>query len=326
MAFTATTLVRTTAALALGLVLGLTAHAQDTYPSKPIKIVVPFPPGQQSDDMARVIAAELKNAMGQPVIVENKPGQAGSIGVAQFAKAAPDGYTLLLGATAAFSSNKFLYRNVPYDPLKDFQPITMLSTTPLVLVVGKHVPVKSFEELVKIMKEDPQRLTYGSSGVGTISHTSMEAFKLAVGGGARHIPYQGNAASVLALRAGQIDMMIEGVFVVGKHIESGTMRALAVPMPQRNPMFPDIPTLAEAGYPGFDRTAWVAMFAPAHTPRPIVDRLNAEIVKIMRKPEIIRKYDTLNIGTTTPEDAAAWMVKDYGYWRDVIQRAHITAE
>ena len=300
--------------------------AADTYPNRLIKIVVPFPPGQLSDSMARVLADKLKDAMGQPVIVENKPGQAGSLGVAGFAKAPPDGYTLLLGATAAFASNKFLYSNIAYDPLKDFQPITMLSTTPLVLMVGAHVPAKNLQELVKIMKEQPERLTYGSSGYGTISHTMMEAFKLAVGGGARHIPFQGNAAATLALLAGQIDIQFDGVITAQQYIKAGSIRPLAVPMRERNPALPDVPTLAESGYTGFERTAWGAMFAPAHTPRPIVDRLNQEFTRITATPEFKKKFDMLTLVHTTPEEAQTWIANDYNYWRDIIQKANIKAE
>jgi hypothetical protein len=190
------------AVLAALAALALSAHAQTAYPSKPIRILVPFPPAQISDSVARAIGEGLAQALGQPVIVENKPGQAGSIGVAEFAKAAPDGYTLLLGATAAFASNKFLYQNVPYDPLKDFQPITMISTTRLLLMVGAHVPAKNMQELVKIMKDNPTRLSYASSGYGTISHMTMEAFKLACNCGAVHVPYPGIAQSTTAMLGG----------------------------------------------------------------------------------------------------------------------------
>jgi len=300
--------------------------AQEAYPNRVIKMVVPFPPGQLSDAMARVIAERLKDAMGQPVIVENRPGQAGSIGVASFAKAPPDGYTLLLGATAAFASNKFLYANVPYDPLKDFQPITMLSTTPLVLMVGAHVPARSLAELIKIMRDQPERLTYGSSGFGTISHTMMEAFKLAVGGGARHIPFQGNAASTMALRSGQIDIQFDGVITAQQQIQAGTFIPLAVPMLKRNPALPNIPTLAESGFSGFERTAWGAMFAPANTPKTIVDKLNREISKITSSADFRKKYEMLDLVHTTPEEAQKWIANDYNYWREVIQKANIKAE
>lgn len=302
------------------------ALAQDAYPARLIKIVVPFPPGQLSDSMARVLAEKLKDAMGQPVIVENKPGQAGSLGVAAFAKAPPDGYTLLLGATAAFASNKFLYSNVPYDPLKDFQPITMLSTTPLVLMVGAHVPAKNLQELVKIMREQPERLTYGSSGYGTISHTMMEAFKLAVGGGARHIPFSGNAASTLALLGGQIDVMFDGVITAQQYIKAGTIRPLAVPMLERNPALPQVPTLAESGYAGFERTSWGAMFVPANTPRPIVDKLHRELTRITGTADFRKKFDMLTLVNTTPEEAKKWIANDYDYWRDIIHKANIKAE
>jgi tripartite-type tricarboxylate transporter receptor subunit TctC len=310
-------------ALALGAPAAL---AQGAYPNKPIRILVPFPPGQISDTVARAIGDGLRDALGQPVIVENKPGQAGSIGVGEFAKAAPDGYSLLLGATAAFASNKFLYKSVTYDPLKDFQPITMISTTRLLLMVGAHVPAKNMDELLKIMREQPAKLSYASSGYGTISHMTMEAFKLASGGGAVHVPYPGIAQSTAAMIGGHLDVMIDAVFTAQGHIKDGRIRPIAVPMPTRDPLLPDIPTFEEAGLKGFGHTSWTAMFVPAGTPKPIVDTLNAAIVKIVQSPEFRKKFDGLNIVTSTPEAAMKWISDDYYYWGDIVKRAGIKVE
>jgi tripartite-type tricarboxylate transporter receptor subunit TctC len=302
------------------------ALGQGDYPNKPIKILVPFPPAQISDIVARAIGDGLREALGQPVIIENKPGQAGSIGVAEFARAAPDGYTLLLGATAAFASNKFLYKNVPYDPLKDFQPITMISTTRLLLMVGEKVPAKNMAELLKIMKEQPGKLSYASSGYGTISHMTMEAFKLSTGGGATHVPFPGIAQSTTAMLGGDIDVMIDAVFSVNQHIKSGKIRPIAVPMPARDPLLPDVPTFAELGLVGFGHTSWTAMFVPVGTPKPIVDRLNAAIVKIVQAPEFQRRFEGLNIVTSTPDAAQKWIADDYYYWGDIVKRASIKVE
>jgi len=287
---------------------------------------VPFPPAQISDTIARTIGDGLREALGQPVIVENRPGQAGSIGVAEFAKAPPDGYTLLLGATAAFASNKFLYANVPYDPLKDFQPITMISTTRLLLMVGAHVPAKNMDELVKIMREQPTKLSYASSGYGTISHMTMEAFKLACNCGAVHVPYPGIAQSTTAMLGGHLDVMIDAVFTAAPHLKDGKIRPIAVPMPARDPLLPDTPTFAEVGFAGFGHTSWTAMFAPAGTPKPIVDTLNAAIVKIAQSPDFKKKFDGLNIVTSTPEGAQQWISDDYYYWGDIVKRANIKIE
>ena len=303
----------------------LAAHGQP-YPSKPIKILVPFPPAQISDSVARAIGDGLRESLGQPVIVENKPGHAGSIGVAEFARAAPDGYTLLLGATAAFASNKFLYRNVAYDPLKDFQPITMISTTRLLLMVGAHVPAKNMDELVGIMREQPTKLSYASSGYGTISHMTMEAFKLACKCGAVHVPYPGIAQSTTAMLGGHLDVMIDAVFTAGPHLADGKIRPIAVPMPTRDPLLPDVPTFTEVGYAGFGHTSWTAMFVPAGTPRAIVDTLNAAIVKIVQSPDFKRKFEGLNIVTSTPEAAQKWISDDYYYWGDIVKRANIKVD
>jgi len=302
------------------------AIAQAAYPNRPIKILVPFPPAQISDSVARAIGDGLREALGQAVIIENKPGQAGSIGVAEFAKASPDGYTLLLGATAAFASNKFLYKNVPYDPLKDFQPITMISTTRLLLMVGAHVPAKNMAELLKIMREQPDKLSYASSGYGTISHMTMEAFKLACNCGAVHVPYPGIAQSTTAMLGGHLDIMIDAVFTAAPHLKDGKIRPIAVPMPIRDPLLPDIPTFEEVGFAGFGHTSWTAMFVPAGTPKPIVDTLNAAIVKIVQSPDFKKKFDGLNIVTSTPEAAQKWITDDYYYWGDIVKRANIKAE
>jgi len=314
------------AALAATALLAVHAHAQSGYPSKPIKVLVPFPPAQISDTVARAIGEGLAQSLGQPVIVENKPGQAGSIGVAEFAKAAPDGYTLLLGATAAFASNKFLYKNVPYDPLKDFQPITMISTTRLLLMVGAHVPAKDMQELVKIMKDNPTKLSYASSGYGTISHMTMEAFKLACNCGAVHVPYPGIAQSTTAMLGGHLDLMIDAVFTAAPHLKDGKIRPIAVPMPTRDPLLPDIPTFEEVGFGGFGHTSWTAMFVPPGTPKPIVDTLNAAIVKIVQSPEFKKRFDGLNIVTSTPEAAQKWISDDFYYWGDIVKRANVKAE
>ena len=302
------------------------ALAQGAYPNRPIKIIVPFPPAQISDSVARAIGEGLREALGQPVVIENKPGQAGSIGVAEFARAAPDGYTLLLGATAAFASNKFLYKNVPYDPLKDFQPITMISTTRLLLMVGENVPAKNMAELLKIMREQPDKLSYASSGYGTISHMTMEAFKLSSGGGAVHVPFPGIAQSTTAMLGGQIDLMIDAVFTATPHLKTGRIRPIAVPMPTRDPLLPDVPTFEELGLTGFGHTSWTAMFAPAGTPKPIVDRLNTEIIKIVSSPDFKKKFDGLNIVTSTPDAAQKWISDDYYYWGDIVKRANIKVE
>ncbi len=305
------------------------AMAQTTdgdYPTKLIKMVIPFPPGQLSDSFGRVLADELRASLGQPVMVENRPGQAGSIAVAEFARVKPDGYTILLGATAAFAANTYLYKTVRYDALKDFQPVTMMSRSPLVLLVNPKLPVKNLRDLVKIMREEPNRLNYGSSGYGTIGHMTMEALKLNVGGGASHIPYPGIAGAYIALMSGDIDVFIDATQTALPHIETGKALAIATPMKTRHPKLPNIPTFEEEGVAGVDRTSWASMFVPAGTPKPIVDRLNKEIVAILNKPSFRSRFDGLEIFSSTPEEAVKLIASDHAYWGDVIKRGNIKVE
>ncbi len=193
-------------------------------------------------------------------------------------------------------------------------------------MVGEKVPAKNMAELVKIMKEQPDKLSYASSGYGTISHMTMEAFKLSTGGGATHVPFPGIAQSTTAMLGGDIDVMIDAVFSVNQQIKAGKIRPIAVPMPTRDPLLPDVPTFAEVGLAGFGHTSWTAMFVPAGTPKPIVDKLNAAIVKIVEAPEFKKRFDGLNIVTSTPEAAQKWIADDYYYWGDIVKRANIKVE
>src|SRR4051812_6585688 len=256
------------------------AHAQ-AWPSRPIKYIVPFAPAGTTDILGRMVAAGLQNVLGQPVVVENRPGQAGSLGSTELARAAPDGYTVGGGTISSHAINATLYSKLPYDPLKDFAPITMLATLPNMLVVHPSLGVSSVQELIALLKANPNKYSFGSAGNGTSQHISGELFKIMTGVSMQHVPYKGSGPMVTDLLGGTIGLSFENITTAYPPAKAGRLKALAVTSAKRSFVAPEVPTLAESGLAGYDISSWQAMFAPAGTPKDIVTRLHGEVVKIL---------------------------------------------
>jgi len=292
-------------------VLFASAHAQP-WPSKPIRYIVPFAPGGTTDILGRMVAAGLASSLGQPVVVENKPGQAGSIGAAELARAAPDGYTIGGGTISSHAINVTLYPKLPYDPVKDFAPITMLATLPNMLIVHPSLNVASVRELVDLLKANPNKYSFGSAGNGTSQHISGELFKIMTGTQMQHIPYKGSGPMIPDLLAGTIQLSFENITTAYPQVKGGKLKALAVTSSKRSFVAPEVPTMAEAGLAGYDISSWQAMYAPAGTPRDIVARLHAEAVKALRAPENQKRLSELGLdaGGMSPEELAALMRAD----------------
>lgn len=290
----------------IALALSASAHAQ-SWPAKPIKYIVPFAPGGTTDILGRMVAAGLTTSLGQPVVVENKPGQAGSIGATELARAAPDGYTVGGGTISSHAINATLYSKLPYDPIKDFAPITMLATLPNMLIVHPSLNVNSVAELVALLKANPDKYSFGSAGNGTSQHISGEMFKIMAGVSMQHIPYKGSGPMIPDLLAGTIGMSFENITTAYPPAKAGRLKALAVTSAKRSFIAPEVPTLAEAGLSGYDISSWQAMFAPAGTPKEIVTRLHSEVAKILRMPDNQKKLMGVGLepGGMPPEELAA---------------------
>jgi len=297
-----------------------------TYPAKPIHIVVGFPPGGGNDIIARMLGAKMQEAWGQPVVIDNRPG-ANSIIAAEFvAKSAPDGYTLLVNATGGMSVNPVLYAKLPYDSLKDFVPISMVGVFPLVLVVHPSVPVSSVRELIAYAKANPGRLNYSAGS--TAFQVATEMFKQMTGTDVRHIPYKGSAASITAVIAGDVQMTIVDTPPLVAQIKAGKVKALAVTSAKRAASMSELPTLAESGVPGYEMVLWIGVFAPAGTPREVVSKLNAEVVRIVRLPDIREKLDGMGVDLlgNTSEQTAEWIRREIARYGPVVKAANIKAE
>jgi tripartite-type tricarboxylate transporter receptor subunit TctC len=282
------------------------------YPSRPIRYIVPFAPGGTTDILGRMVAAGLSSSLGQPVVVENKPGQAGSIGSTELARAAPDGYTVGGGTISSHAINVTLYPSLPYDPVKDFAPITMLATLPNMLIVHPSLDVNSVKELIALLKSNPNKYSFGSAGNGTSQHISGELFKIMTGTQMQHIPYKGSGPMIPDLLAGTIQLSFENITTAYPQVKGGRLKALAVTSSKRSFVAPDVPTMAEAGLAGYDISSWQAMYAPAGTPREIVARLHAETAKILRAPENQKKLSELGLdaGGMSPDELLALMRSD----------------
>ena len=294
--------------LAAALLLPALAAAQ-AWPAKPLRYIVPFAPGGTTDILGRMVAAGLSVSLGQPVVVENKPGQAGSIGAAELARSAPDGYTVGGGTISSHAINASLYSKLPYDPLKDFAPVTMLATLPNMLVVHPSLNVDNVQQLVALLKANPNKYSFGSAGNGTSQHISGEMFKIATGTQMQHIPYKGSGPMIPDLLAGTIQLSFENITTAYPPVKAGRLKALAVTSSKRSFMATEVPTMQEAGLAGYDISSWQAMYAPAGTPREIVARLHAETAKILRQPENQKKLADLGLdaGGMAPEELTALM-------------------
>jgi tripartite-type tricarboxylate transporter receptor subunit TctC len=315
----------TAAALATTLAFSASATAQD-YPNRPIRMIVPFPAGQASDTISRLVGEELAKALGQPVVVENRPGAGGNVGSEAGARAAPDGYTLTV-ATAALPISRHV-RRLNFDPAKDFAPVTLMTITPLVMIARNDLPANSVREVIAYGKANPGKLTFASSGVGTSHHLSGELFKSLAGIDMLHVPYQGSPQAHVDLLGGRVDVMFDNIVPVTPHITQGRLKPLAVTTPQRAKSQPNIPTMAEAGMPDFEAVAWFGLLAPAATPAPIVERLNREVTAILKRPEISERLAAMGaiVVGNSPAEFGRFMQAEIDKWGPVVQRANIKVD
>lgn len=322
---------RQIAAFALGLAAQIAdpAIGQETYPSRPVRVIVPYVAGGNADIFGRVLAQKLGDAFRQSFVVENKPGANGGIGTDSVAKSAPDGYTLLAVASGPIVVNPVLYAKVPYDPLKDFAPVAQCAVYQYVLVALSNSPVTSIAELVAAARAKPGAISYGSTGIGGGNHLAGELLALSSGTPMTHVPYKGSAPALADLLGGQLTFMFDTVITSVPHIRSGKLRAFAVSSAKRASSLPEVPTLQEAGIKGFDISQWNGVLAPAGTPRAIIDRLNAEIVKAMRAADVRERIVTQGgneIVTGTPEEFAALIRSDLQMYAKLIKDAKIPAQ
>ena len=313
-------------ALALGAIV-LPAQAQDKWPSKPITYVVPFPAGGTTDILARLIGQKLGPALGTTVIIDNRPGAGGNIGSEMVSRAAPDGYTIMGGTISSHSINASLYK-LSYDPLKSFAPITLIGTNANVLVVNPSSPFKSVKELVAAARAKPGSLSFASAGNGTSQHLSAELFKTMTGIDMVHIPYKGSAPAIQDVIGGQVPLMFDTTVVAGPFIQSGKVRALAVTSAKRVASMPDVPTMAEAGVPGYEVVSWQAMFAPAGTPPAIVQRLQAEVAAILKQPDVQERLAKLGVEPSgmPPQQLAEFQAAEIAKWAKVVKAANVKVD
>jgi tripartite-type tricarboxylate transporter receptor subunit TctC len=308
----------------LGFALWAVPAGAQTYPSKPIHLVVTFAAGGSSDAMARAVAKSIGESLGQQFVIDNRPGAGGNIGAEFVARAAPDGYTVLFGTNGTMGIGPALYKNLNYDPVHDLIPVGILHTLPNVLIVHKSLPAGSLKELIAYARAHPGELTFASAGNGTASHLAGEMFKTMAGIDIVHVPYRGGGGSVTAdLMAGRVSMMIETVTNALTLVNSGEMRALAVTTPKRSSAAPDLPTFAEAGLPGYEVTSWTGLFVPAGTPRLLVMRLNTETRRVVNDPAYLAQLKQIgtDTATSTPEEFAAFVKADTARWADTIKRS-----
>ena len=299
-----------------------------SYPTKPIRIIVPWTAGGTADTLARIVGQRLGESFGQQVLTDNRPGASGQIGTELVAKAAPDGYTLVLATTAPNSTAPSLYSKLAYDPMKDFAPISVVALTFYVLSVNPSVPVKNIAELVKLAKARPGQLNFSSPGNGTPNHLSGEMFKTMAGIQMQHIPFKGSAQAIADVIGGQIPLNFENVAVVLPHIKAGKVRALGVTSAQRNRFLPDVPTIAESGYPGFEAVGWFGLMAPAATPRDVLNKLNAEAVRVLNLPEVNSRILSLGaeVKPTTMAEFEKFNRDQIVKWAKVIKESGARAD
>ncbi|HEX6297872.1 MAG TPA: tripartite tricarboxylate transporter substrate binding protein [Burkholderiales bacterium] len=297
-----------------------------TYPSQPIKLIAPFPPGGSVDITARLIAEPLGRELGQRIVIENRSGASGNIGMEAAARAAADGYTIVLN-TIPLVTNQSLFEKLSWDPIRDFAPIGMVATSPHVLVVPAKVPVRSVDELVRLARSKPGKLSYASAGVGTTFHFCAEMFKDATGTFILHVPYRGGGPALLDTLAAQVDMSFPTLSAALPHVKAGTLRALAVTDTRRSPLLPDVPTLQEAGVKDFQFTQWLALLAPAKTPPAVVNRLNAALKNALNAPEVKEKFQAqaFEAFITTPEQAGKYLAGEVQRFSKLIKAKRITA-
>ena len=304
-----------------------TARADD-YPSHPIHLIVPYAAGGSADATARILARQIGKATGQTIVVENRGGSASIVGTEFVNKADPDGYTLLLGQSGPISINPAVYKSLPYDPVKDFAPVSLTSTYPYIMVVNRSLGVKTLQEFVALAKGKPGALNYGTTGVGAANHLLTELFDLKAGIKMTHIPYRGTSLAVADLVAGQVQVVFSDPISALQLVNSGTLVALAVTSKARSAVAPNVPTISESGYPGFDAVGWHGILAPAKTPPAIVAKLNAEILQALKDPETknLLESQAIQVVGSSPEEFAAFIKQDIAVWKGVADQAKIEAK
>ncbi len=298
------------------------AQTTNTYPNQAIRMVVPYPPGGPTDITARVVAAEMSKTIGQSVVIDNRPGASGMIGSEMVTKATPDGYTLLANASIHVI-NPSVYPDMRFDAIKDFTPITQLAQVPLVLVVPANSPIKSVKDLVEYAKANPGKVNFGSAGSASAQHLAGESFKIAAGIQMQHIPYKGSAPALTDLAGGQLQLMFDSMPSATPMINSGKLRAIAVTTTVRAKARPDLPTIAESGFPGFDISTWYAYWAPKGTPADIIEKLAASAAQALKNPEVIAKYEAMGaepVGST-PAQFAAYVESEAKKWNDIVKKS-----
>ena len=307
--------------------LAFGAHAQ-AWPTKPIKIIIPFVPGGSSDIVGRAIGSKFQELLGQPAVVENKPGANGGIAAEFVAKSDADGYTVLVGSIGVFSINAALFKDLRYHPVRDFAPITLAVTTPNVLITKPSLKAGSLKELVAVAKQNPGKLSYCSSGTGSSDHLTAELLKQMAGIDALHVPYKGGAACQTDIMGNQVDLSFQNLGAVTNYIKGGRMKALAVTAATRHPQLPEVPSVSEAGFPDLVVTSWQAVAAPAKTPRHVVAKLNEATVKALRSPDITERMQQIGFDVVagTPEQFGKFMQQEVDRWTRVVQRGGIKAE
>ena len=316
------------AASALLAALPALAQTAAPWPSKPIRYIVPFAPGGTTDILARVVGEKLGAALGQTIVIENKAGQGGSAGSTELARAAPDGYTIGGGTISSHAINASLYDKLPYDPATSFEPITLYATQPNMLLVHPSVPANNVRELIALLKANPEKYSYGSAGNGTSQHISGELFKTMAGVRMQHIPYRGSGQMLPELLGGTLPIAFDNIATALPHIKAGKLRALAVTTAQRSGVAPEVPTLAESGLAGYELSSWQAVFAPAGTPKPIVDRLYTEIARILKMPDVNKRLTDLglDISGMPPAELAALIKADVPRLGKVVKDSGAKAE
>jgi tripartite-type tricarboxylate transporter receptor subunit TctC len=298
------------------------------YPTKPIRLVVPFAPGGSSSIVARAVAAEMERGLGQSIIVDNKPGGGGNVAMLEVAKSDPDGYTLIIGHVGSLAMNPFMYSKLPYDVDRDFAPVSLLAIVPAIFVVHESVPAKNLREFVALAKKEPGKMYYGSAGNGSAGHLAMEYLKQVTGIDIQHVPYKGTGPNVIDLVAGRTQAASAGTPPLMPHVKSGKLRVIAVGTPKRLHTLPDVGTVAEQGYPGFETSQWYGLNAPAKTPEAIIQRLSAEAAKAAKSPRVLERFaaDDAEAVGSTPAEYAAFIKKEQERWGKVVRASGVKAD
>jgi tripartite-type tricarboxylate transporter receptor subunit TctC len=317
---------RTAAGLVIAALLATQAQAQ-AYPNRPLRMIAPFPAGGLVDVLARAVGDELAKSLGQPVIIENKPGAGGNLGADLVAKADPDGYTLLMTSPGIQSINQFLYKTMPFDPDKAFMPVSLVADMPMLLVVNPKLNVRTLKELIELARANPKKLNFGSAGIGTTGHLGQALFTHTAKVDITHVPYRGAAPAVQDLIAGQTDGVVDNPPIIMEHIKAGTIVPLVVAAKQRMALLPDVPSAPEAGLPDYEASSWFGLVVPAGTPKEIVARLHAEIAKAVKAPSMAKftAESGARVIGSSPDEFARLIVDERKKWGEIVKAANITA-